>query len=388
MTVDAACSTTGGAQAASTSIAAPSAATAGRTRCLAIIDSLSAAYAVGMTYARLAEGPVDAVAAALDGRRAGIAVATSGSTGEPREVLLSTRALRASASATHDRLGGAGHWLLAVPADRIAGAMVLARAAIAGTHVSELDPGPFTAASFVRGAAELPPGERRYVSLVPTQLRRLQADPAGSDALESFDAVLVGGAAMLGGETLANVVTTYGMTETAGGCVYNGMPLDGVGIDVGDNGRIALAGPMLADGYADGDTSAWVTRAGTRWLLTNDAGELRDGKLEVWGRLDDVIVTGGLKVHPAAVERELTALAMVRDAVVVPAVDLEWGQRVVAIVEVVEGMALPSVADLRTTLGASLAPHELPRDVLSVERLPRLAHGKIDRRAAQRLVAN
>src|SRR5690606_34541835 len=147
------------------SIAAPSAATAGRTRCLAIIDSLSAAYAVGMTYARLAEGPHRAVAAALAGRGAGIAAATSGSTGEPREVLLSTRALRASASATHDRLGGAGHWLLALPADRIAGAMVLARATIAGTLVSELDPGPFTAAGFVQGAAALPPGERRYVSL-------------------------------------------------------------------------------------------------------------------------------------------------------------------------------------------------------------------------------
>src|SRR5690554_3869144 len=146
-----------------------------------------------MEYARLVNGGQEAVAAALAGRAPGIAARTSGSTGQPREVLLSSRAMRASALTTVERLGGPGHWLLALPADRIAGAMVIARANLGGRELVELGREPFTPQAFATAADHLPTG-RRYVSLVPTQVRRLLQDAAGAAALARFDAVLVGGA--------------------------------------------------------------------------------------------------------------------------------------------------------------------------------------------------
>ena len=233
------------------------------------------AVGVDGSPARVAE-LADALAAAFDGgpavlplpvgarrgsrtRRADTAVviATSGSTGEPKLVALSAAALRASARATEARLGGPGRWLLALPAEHVAGVQVIVRSLLAGAAPAVLDlRAGFRPAAFVAATAALG-GGRRYTSLVPTQLRRLlDAEvPAALDALRGYAAVLVGGAALdpaTRERALAagvRVVTTYGMSETAGGCVYDGVPLDGVTVDLESDGRILLGGPTPASGY-------------------------------------------------------------------------------------------------------------------------------------------
>ncbi len=353
-----------------------------------------------MNYAPLSSGPDHAVGAALSGAARGIAAPTSGSTGEPRQVLISSDALRAGAESTDRRLGGPGNWLLAMPTTRIAGAMVLVRAALAGAHVEPPPEGPFTAESFARGVEALVAagGARRYVSLVPTQLGRLLDSATGRHALAAFDAVLVGGAALVRDDAPATIVRTYGMTETSGGCVYDGLPLDIARVAIDEEGRILLAGPMLADGYADGsglpvrDPSQWVAREGEVWLRTSDLGSLEDGTLSVRGRADDVIITGGVNVHPLRVERALAARADVDDAVVVGVQDDEWGQRVAALVTVPPSAKAPSLLELRDSLARSegdadpLTPAELPRQVRAVASLPRLDSGKIDRTQARRLL--
>ena len=219
-------------------------------------------------------------------------VQTSGSTGEPRSVLLSATALRASARATHDRLGGAGHWLLALPPDHVAGLQVLVRSILAGTVPTVLAPGPFRAATFIATVAAMPTDGPRYTSLVPTQLVRLLDHAGATDALRSFDGVLLGGAAaapdLLTRARAAGVavVTTYGMTETCGGCVYDGRPLDGVSARLDGDGRILLAGPVLADGYLgrpDLGAEAFVQVDGVRHLRTSDQAPRSDGSLVVLG---------------------------------------------------------------------------------------------------------
>lgn len=306
-------------------------------------------------------------------------MATSGSTGAPRDVLLPASAIRASAELTARRLGGEASWLLALPADRIGGAMVIARATLAGTALVELPAGPFTARAFAAAAATLPEG-RRHVSLVPTQLRRLLGEAEGRDALETFDAVLVGGAALPDADVPAAVVRTYGMSETSGGCVYAGDPLDGVGVRIGEDGRVRLSGPTLAAGYADGDDSAFETIDGERWFVTSDVGELRDGRLAVLGRADHVINTGGAKVHPQRIELALEGAGAAAVAVVgVP--DAEWGERVVAVVE-----GEVDDASLEAAL-AHLSRYERPRRIVRVARVPRTPGGKMDRSAARTIAA-
>ncbi|HJX44158.1 MAG TPA: AMP-binding protein, partial [Geodermatophilus sp.] len=261
---------------------------------------------------------------------ADLVVVTSGSTGAARGVLLPASALRASATATLERLGGPGTWLLALPVSAVAGLQVLVRSALAGTVPTVLAPGE----PLADAVARLPAG-RRYTALVPTQLRRrLDAEP---DALRALDAVLVGGAAAdpallaRAREAGVAVVTTYGMTETSGGCVYDGVPLDGVRVRV-DDGGIAVSGPVLALGYRRDPEGTAAAFAGGEFR-TRDAGTVdAHGRLTVTGRLDDVVVTGGVNVAPQAVEGALRAHPDVDDAVVFGRPDDEWGQRVVAAV--------------------------------------------------------
>lgn len=344
-----------------------------------------------MTYASLAQDPDGALAAALTGEVAGVAVATSGSSGEPRLALVSGAALRASAEATHERLGGPGRWLLALPSDRIAGAQVLVRSALGGRPAVRMRPGSFdprafaetTVATRADTAARIP----LYVSLVPTQLRRIADDPGAASALEAFDAILVGGAAFRAEGAPPNAIETYGSTETAGGCVYDGRPLPGVAVDTDADGRVLVSGQVLFDGYADGGDDGTIDRDGVRWLRMPDVGALADGRLAVLGRADEVIVTGAFKVHPATVERALLALPEVADAVVVAAPDEEWGERIVAVVTVADDRAPIAVEALRVALASSLPRHALPRQVLVLQSLPLLDSGKIDRGAARALAS-
>jgi O-succinylbenzoic acid--CoA ligase len=333
----------------------------------------------------LPAGPPAVVAAARSVLRpeepletgADLVVVTSGSTGGGRGVLLSAAALRASASATLDRLGGPGHWLLALPVSAIAGLQVLCRSVLADVAPTTLARDEPLAAAVGR----MPAG-RRYTALVPTQLRRfLDAEPA---ALRAFDAVLVGGAAtdpaLLDRARTEDVrvVTTYGMTETAGGCVYDGRPLDGVRVRVPDGG-IEVAGPTLALGYRL-DPAATRAAFSEGWFATRDAGTVgADGRLTVHGRLDDVLVSGGVNVAPAAVEAALREHPDVADAVVFGRPDEEWGQRVVAAVVPANG-SVPGLADLRAFVAGRLGAPSAPRELHLLDEVPTLHTGKPDRR--------
>lgn len=338
-----------------------------------------------MDFEPLSVNSLPVMRRALAGTSRGVVAPTSGSTGEPRPVLLTSEAIRASVAATHETLGGPGQWLLALPADRIAGAMVLARSVIAGTEPVTLAPGSFALESFIAATGRLDAGQRRYVSLVPTQFERLMAHPSGKEALAVFDAVLVGGAPALRSQLPANVVLTYGSTETAGGCVYNGRPLPGAEVDIVD-GRVRLSGPMLAEGYQDGRNDAFLQADGKRWFVTSDIGEwAAGGKLRVLGRADDVIISGGFKVHPAAVERALHKMDWIAEAVAAGVPDPMWGERVVAVVVPREGADLPEWEDTKVVLGADLQRFEIPRGLVVVNELPRLESGKIDRNAVRQI---
>jgi len=317
-----------------------------------------------------------------------VVIATSGSTGEPKFVALSAAALRASARATEARLGGPGRWLLALPAEHVAGVQVIVRALLAGAPpvVMDLRTG-FRPDAFAAATAALGPG-RRYTSLVPTQLRRILDADEGVAALQSYAAVLVGGAALdpatreRARAAGVRVVTTYGMSETAGGCVYDGVPLDGVTVDLEPDGRILLGGPTLASGYLAPHSDEAAFEGGR--FRTGDLGRWRDGRLEVLGRADDVIVTGGEKVAPAAVERVLATQPGVRAACVVGVPDAEWGQ-VVAAAVVWEGPTAD--AALQEAVRIALGRAAVPRLLVAVPGLPLRGIGKPDRAAVARLVS-
>ena len=309
-----------------------------------------------------------------------LVVPTSGSTGEPKGVLLTADNLRSSAVATATRLGGPGQWLLAIPPTRVGGLQVLVRSLLAGTTPVVLPPGPFEAAAFAEAAARLT-GRRRCVSLVPTQLRRLlTAD--GLDALRAYDAVLLGGAAAPPAllaqvrDAGARVVTTYGMSETSGGCVYDGVPLDGVRVSVED-GRVRLAGRVVARGYRLRPDLTAAAFAGDVFT-TSDLGRLDGGVLTVLGRADDVVVSGGVGVAPLAVEAALESHPSVVEAAVTGVPDDEWGSRVVALVVLRAPLTL---AQARDHVAATLPRSWAPRDVREVAALPLLASGKLDRAA-------
>lgn len=307
-----------------------------------------------------------------------VVVATSGSTGMPKGVELSAAALTASAAATHARLGGPGQWLLTLPAQHIAGVQVIVRSLLAGAWPVIRDTQTFADAVSSMDSA------RRYTSLVPTQLLRLLDDPVGLDALRTFDAVLLGGAAtpapLLDRARSAGVRvhTTYGMSETAGGCVYDGVPLDGVRVRLAD-GVIELAGPVLASGYRR-DPAATAAAFAGGWFRTTDLGVLRaDGSLEVLGRADFMINTGGVKVAPAAVEAVLAAQPGVADVCVVDLPDEEWGQLVAAAVVPVDPAQPPDAADLRAAVRERLGGPATPKIVRFTDALPLQGPGKVNR---------
>lgn len=363
----------------------------------AAIDTLVAGLrdALAGGPAVLPVAPGTPAVSAEPGDGASVVIATSGSTGAAKHVVLSAAALQASARATADRLGGHARWLLALPAQHVAGVLVVVRALLAGVPpvVQDVRAG-FRPDGFAAATRELGEG-RRCTSLVPTQLGRiLDAGGAALDALRSYTAVLVGGAALApqlherARTAGVAVVTTYGMSETAGGCVYDGRPLDGVQVELEADGRIRIGGPTLADGYL-GDPELTAATFVGGWFRTGDLGRWRAGRLEVRGRADDMIVTGGENVAPAAVERVLAAQDGVAAACVVGVPDAEWGQVVAA--AVVPERAGPldhGLAErLRAAVRAELGRAAVPRILCAVPRIPLRGIGKPDRTATARLLA-
>ena len=339
--------------------------------------------------------PLPEYAAADLPRDLAVVVGTSGSTGTPKRALLTTAALLASTYGTHTRLGGPGQWLLTLPAHHIAGLQVLLRSLVAHTTPVFLDHPGFSTVGFVAATRRLDPALRHYTSLVPTQLVQLLDEPRAHEALRAFDAILVGGAALP--QSLRHradmedvkVVATYGMSETAGGCVYDGVPLPGTHIAFDDEDRIYLGGATVAHGYLgrpDLTEAAFGTDDdGMRWFRTDDLGCLREnGHLRVDGRIDDVINTGGLKVAPRMVEEAmLLHVAGVREVTVVGAPDSRWGEAVSALV-VLDPAGLVrelTAADARAALRGILPDYALPHRVSTIERIPERGPGKPDRRA-------
>jgi O-succinylbenzoic acid--CoA ligase len=308
-------------------------------------------------------------------------VRTSGSSGEPKDVVLSHAAVLASAQATLDRLGGPGHWLLALPVGGIAGIQVLVRSALAGREPVVLADHPS-----LRSAVDaLDASTRRYAAVVPTQLYRWAAtDELG--VLAELDAVLVGGAGLDPGlRTTAEaagirLVRTYGMTETCGGCVYDGVPLDGVEIRVDEDDQVWLRGPMLFDGYAG------QPREPGSWFATADRGRvLDDGKLQVLGRMDETVISGGVNVPLPAVEDAVRRAPGVAAAAVVGVPDAEWGTRVVAAVVPADGVSVDLARVRDAVEAAGLARTWAPRQLVALDELPMLLAGKVDRERLRRL---
>ncbi len=332
------------------------------------LDALLTAFAPdeveddgGVTHCRYDKRPFTGDAAVI--------VGTSGTTGKPKGVLLSGHALMHSARASLARIGAAAgeRWLCCLPVTHIAGIQVLVRSIAGGTE------------PVLAGAADpqtIAASGADHVSLVPTQLQRLDGD---FRALSTFRTVLLGGAAAAEGlverarAAGAPVVTTYGMSETCGGCVYDGVPLDGVEVDIRD-GRIWLAGPVLFDGYWGGPA-----RAASGWFRTGDLGTLdRDGRLVVRGRADDVINTGGHKVIPAEVTAVLQDCPGVREAAVIGQTDPEWGERVVAVVVPDDPADPPTLNMLRMHVKERLPRYAAPSRVVLVDAVPVLPSGKHD----------
>lgn len=317
-----------------------------------------------------------------------VVIGTSGSTGRSKGTALTPAALQASARATHEYLGGPGHWLLALPVHHIAGWQVVVRTLVAGTHLSTVDTTKgFTAQAFEAATGTMPPG-RRYTALVPTQLARVLEDPQATNAAASFDAIIVGGAAaparLLENAAAAGIRahTTYGMSETAGGCVYDGTPLPGVTVDITD-GTIRLAGPMLAAGYLHEPALTAAAFTGG-WFHTRDLGRWSHGRLDVLGRADDLVISGGEKIAPALVERALLSVPDISAACVIGVPDPHWGQ-VVAAAVVGPAAIEPAAADaVERTVGRRAVPKRLK----VLDRLPMLASGKVDRSAVRELLSD
>jgi len=300
-----------------------------------------------------------------------LVVATSGTTGEPKGVIHTHASMTASAVLTSAGLGvdpDRDRWVACLPLAHIGGLSVVTRSLITGTPCTVLERfDPAAVEEEARRGATL-------VSLVATALGRCDAS--------GYRSVLLGGAAPPVGLP-GNVVATYGMTETGSGCVYDGRPLDGVELRMGDGdlgapGEILVRGPMLLRAYRDGSDP----RLPGGWLATGDGGHLgEDGTLVVYGRMAEVIVTGAEKVWPTQVEDVLARHPGIAEVAVWKRPDPEWGERVVAWVVPTAGCTVPGLGELRELVGAELARWAAPREVVAVDSLPRSAGGKVHRSA-------
>lgn len=370
-----------------------------RTILRALRDALhGAGPALGLGLVHTAPAEVAAATA--------VVVTTSGSTGVPKSVVLSRDALTASARSTAARIGE-GAWLLALPASYVAGLQVLVRSIVAGREPAVLG-GVFTAQSFTAAALSMASSEGgdrvpSYTSLVPAQLATLldaaTEDAAVLRALRSFERILVGGQALpeaireRAESAGVRIARTYGSTETSGGCVYDGVALDGVSLRIVD-GEVWIAGPTLADGYL-GDpalTAAVFPRAadGTRWYRTGDAGLLEDGVLRVRGRVDNVIVSGGINISLDRVERIVRDVPGLENAIVIGVPDERWGEASVVVArrgEALRRSESTQLEEARVAVAAEIGPHARPARLVLVDELATLPSGKPDRDGIRRAVA-
>ena len=316
----------------------------------------------------LADGPAPRLP-----RGVGAVVQTSGTTGSARRVVLSRDALRAAAGAARERVGGDLTWHLALPGRYVAGLMVQVRSAVAGrgTPVVPTD---------LEGLA--PTGDGDAISLVPTQLHRALGDAAVTQRLRAFDLILLGGAPLGAGlrerarDAGLAVVESYGMSETSGGVVWDGKPLPGVWIGLCD-GRVSIGGPTLFDGYLD-DPAATAEAMEEGTLLTHDRGRWEGGRLVITGRVDDVVISGGVNVDLAEVRAAAARIDPETAVLAVP--DAEWGTRVV--------LFAPGgdLAGWREALAGALPRTWLPRQLVGTP-IPRTPGGKPDREALSGLIA-
>ena len=288
-----------------------------------------------------------------------LVIATSGSTGRPKGVVHTHDSILALLNMSQARLqtDSSTHWLLCLPVSHVAGFSVLARSIVFGNPLSILpkfDEGEVQAAAN-NGAT--------HVSLVPTALNRI--DPA------IFDTILLGGAAAPP-DLPANVITTYGMTETFGGIAYNAMPLDGVEVRVRDE-HIDLRSPSLFRTYRGANTADFIDG----WYQTGDSGTFANGVLQIFGRSDDMIITGGENVWPNAVEKIISTIPGVERVVVSGIDDAQWGQRVVAWI-VTRNAATPSLEDVRQHVKQQLPSFCAPAEVRVVREIPTTSLGKVD----------
>jgi O-succinylbenzoic acid--CoA ligase len=320
-------------------------------------------------------------------QRVAVVVETSGSTARPKRVAISSDALLASAAASASFVGGDGQWLLALPTHYVAGLNVLVRSIASDTQPVILADGSFDPGAFVR-AADTMDAERRFTSLVPAQLGRLLDERGAVDALRRFDRILVGGQPTpqnlidRAAELDLKITRTYGSSETCGGCVYDGVPIGNTRFRIVD-GQVELAGAVLAEGYLGDDqrtAEVFVDDEGTRWYRTGDSGEVAGDRLVVTGRLDDILISGGIKVSLGEVERIVRGIAGHSDAVAVRSASERWGE--VPVVVTTEPIELE---ELREAVRAQLGNAAAPARVIVVDRIPMLDSGKPDRVGLQRL---
>ncbi len=337
-------------------------------------------------------------------------VTTSGSTGEPKGVILSAEAIRASCDAFRSRYGSYT-WTNVLPPHYVAGLMVCARGIADEAYGQD---GVRWASSDLKdlsmciGRTE---GERNAISLVATQAVRALEDEKISSTLARYDLILLGGSAISARlvercrEAGWKIIISYGMSETCGGCVYDGYALEGVNIDIDDDGRIHLSGPMVCDGYLrSGDENTPIENGS---IATSDRGHIIEGRLEVLGRMDDIVITGGINVDLSYIQRVVDEVveqlrsdeSMIsaeawessecdhrhaRHGVVIAVTDQEWGEKIVLFVDGYRSCGDRNIRQIwKEYLESRLQPYEIPKEVIAIKRWPMTSTGKIDR---QRLV--
>ncbi|MGZ5328250.1 MAG: class I adenylate-forming enzyme family protein [Actinomycetota bacterium] len=310
----------------------------------------------------------------------GVVVGTSGTGGTPKLVELTRNAVAAAVEGSRRALEAADDdpWVACLSPAHVGGLLVFLRSALLGGPVTVLE--RFDEVRLVEAIAAAPGAS---VALVPTMLRRL----VDADTDLSRCGVLLLGGGPVPGELRAaaeahgaRIVSTYGLTESCGGVVYDGVPFEGTELRIGDDDRIELRGPTIMEGYRHDPAATGATFTTTGWFLTADAGSLDgEGRLHVSGRLDEAIRTGAETVWPDEVERALQQHPKVADVAIAGRPHPEWGQQVVAYVVPAKPDDPPSLDELRDHASEQIARHKAPRELVLVPDLPRTSSGKIRR---------